>query len=107
MQINPQIIIGASSVYFQINDKDSQTEVDADADQLPSKQRSQSKQLPKEQPADSLSDGSQQPNVLQSDVLQSQPNKVNTDVFYPEANFLNASDAQVNTEEHELETRLK
>lgn len=39
---------------------------------------------------------------------QSQTNKVITsDVYYPEASFVNASDSQVNTEEHELETRLK
>lgn len=57
-----------------------------------------------------LADEIQLPKVLQSDVMQSQSqtNKVITsDVYYPEASFVNASDSQVNTEEHELETRLK
>lgn len=48
----------------------------------------------------------------QSDATQSQSNKiaaVDTNfVFYPETNFVNASDTQTNNgDEHELETRLK
>ncbi|XP_031617236.1 beta-1,4-glucuronyltransferase 1 [Contarinia nasturtii] len=91
----------------QMSDKDGQNEFDADPEQLASKQRSQLKLLPKEQQIVNVADDSQLPKVLQSDVSQSQPNKVITDVLYPEANFVNASDIQVNTEEHELETRLK
>ena len=82
--------------------------MDADTDQLASKQRPpQSKQLPKEQQTISIADDSQLPKTLQSDVLQSQSNKVITDILYPEANFVNASEIQANIEEHELETRLK
>ena len=114
-----------SNVYFfcslQMNDKDSPSETEADTtDQLASKQlqqqqqqHSQSKLLSnKEQQSSGLADDAQLTIALQSaaDAMQSQSqqNKVNADAFYPEANFVNASDSQVNTQqEHELETRLK
>lgn len=106
---------------FQMNDKDSPSETEADTtDQLASKQQqhSQSKLLAnKEQPSSGLADDTQLTIALQaaaaaaaaaSDAMQSQQNKVNADAFYPEANFVNASDSQVSTQqEHELETRLK
>lgn len=97
-----------------MNDKDSPSETEADTtDQLASKQHLQSKLLAnKEQPSSGLADDTQLTIALQSaaaaDAMQSQQNKVNADAFYPEANFVNASDSQVNTQqEHELETRLK
>lgn len=102
-----------------MNDKDSPSETEADTtDQLASKQQQQqhlqSKLLAnKEQPSSGLADDAQLTIALQSaaaaaDAMQSQQNKVNADAFYPEANFVNASDSQVNTQqEHELETRLK
>lgn len=96
-----------------MSDKNGQNEMDVETEQVALKQRPQTKLLPKEQQTVSLADDSQSSKVLQSDVLQSQsqsqsqPNKVITDVSYPEANFVNASDIQVNSEEHELETRLK
>lgn len=102
---------------FQMGDKDNPNDIDADAvDQLISKQqqqqqRLQSKVLPKEQQTMSVVDDIQLPKLVQSDVLQSQsqsqPNKAVADVFYPEPNLVNVSDSQSNTEEHELETRLK
>lgn len=105
-------------LFFQMNDKDSPSETEADTtDQLASKQQQQqhlqSKLLAnKEQPSSGLADDAQLTIALQSaaaaDAVQSQQNKVNADAFYPEANFVNASDSQVNTQqEHELETRLK
>lgn len=99
-----------------MNDKDSPSETEADTtDQLASKQQhSQSKLLPnkEQQQSSGLADDTQLTIALQSaaDAMQSQSqqNKVNADAFYPEANFVNASDSQVNTQqEHELETRLK
>lgn len=94
--------------HFQINDKDS-PDIDAgDVDQLASKQHSQLKVLPKDQQNNGLTDDTQSPKLQQPDAMQSQTNKIITnDVYYPEASFVNASDSQVNTEEHELETRLK
>lgn len=50
------------------------------------------------------------PKLIQSEQnqqQQSQSNKIGADVLYAETNFVNASDTQPNTEEHELETRLK
>lgn len=100
-----------------MNDKDSPSETEADTtDQLASKQQQhlQSKLLAnKEQPSSGLADDAQLTIALAgaaaaADAIQSQQNKVNADAFYPEANFVNASDSQVNTQqEHELETRLK
>lgn len=97
--------------YFQMNDKDSPSETEADTtDQLASKQQHpQSKLLlAKEQQTSGSADDAQ---LQSSDALQSpsQQNKLNApDAFYPEANFVNASDSQVSTQqEHELETRLK
>lgn len=101
-----------------MNDKDSPSETEADTtDQLASKQQHlQSKLLAnKELPSSGLADDAQLTIALQSaaaaaaaDAMQSQQNKVNADAFYPEANFVNASDSQVSTQqEHELETRLK
>lgn len=94
-----------------MNDKDSPSETEADTtDQLASKQQHpQSKLLlAKEQQSSASADDAQ---LQSSDALQSQSqqNKLNApDAFYPEANFVNASDSQVNTQqEHELETRLK
>lgn len=79
-------------------------ELEINTEQLASKQRLQSKLLPKDQQTVSSADDIQLPKALQTDGLQS--NKVITDVLYPETNF-NATDTQANTEEHELETRLK
>lgn len=81
-------------------------ELEINTEQLASKQRLQSKLLPKDQQTVSSADDIQLPKALQTDGLQSQSNKVITDVLYPETNF-NATDTQANTEEHELETRLK
>lgn len=97
-----------------MNDKDSPSETEADTtDQLASKQQhSQSKLLlaKEQQQSSGVADDAQMNAVMQSsDALQSQQNKLNApDAFYPEANFVNASDSQVSTQqEHELETRLK
>lgn len=89
-----------------MSDKDGQMELEINTEQLASKQRLQSKLLPKDQQTVSSADDIQLPKALQTDGLQSQSNKVITDVLYPETNF-NATDTQANTEEHELETRLK
>lgn len=89
-----------------MSDKDGQMELEINTEQLASKQRIQSKLLPKDQQTVSSADDIQLPKALQTDGLQSQSNKVITDVLYPETNF-NATDTQANTEEHELETRLK
>lgn len=92
-----------------MGDKDGQMELEINTEQLASKQRLQSKSLPKDQQTVSSADDIQLPKSQQQQTdigLQSQSNKVITDVLYPETNF-NATDTQPNTEEHELETRLK
>lgn len=104
-----------------MNDKDSPSETEPDTtDQLASKQQQQQQHpqskllLAKEQQSggggSGAADDAQLNGAMQSsDALQSQQNKLNApDAFYPEANFVNASDSQVNTQqEHELETRMK
>lgn len=96
----------------QLSDKENPSEIDGESEQLASKQRLQS--LPKQQntaTADSDSPTEQLKTLQQqqqSDATQAQSNKIAAEtnfVFYPETNFANASDTQ--TEEHELETRLK
>lgn len=96
---------------FQLNEKENPNELaDGDADQYGS---SKQKSLPKEQQIPNVNvddtrfaipNEQQQSKTQQIDTQQS---KNVADVYYPEQNFVNASDPQANNEEHELETRLK